>query len=69
MNCVAALAVAALRHRLIVSYVEMLNFAIVVVQLCGPPSPPFPAYFRAVTGATFSLLFATAGLFCSCRAQ
>lgn len=65
MNCIAALAVAAVSCKLTV-FSEMLNFAIIVVQLCGPPSLPFPTYFRAVTGVTFSLLFATAGLFCNC---
>lgn len=59
MNCIAALAVA-------VFSVVVLNFAITVVQLCGPPSPPFPTCSRPVAVVTFSLLLVTAGLFCNC---
>lgn len=59
----AALAVAALSCRPMVFPVEMFNFATVAFQLCGPPSPLCSG---AVTGVTFSLLFASAGLFCSC---
>lgn len=66
VNHTAALAVAALSCRLTVFCVEMLNFAAVVVELCRPPSPPFPNHFRAVPGVTFSLLFVIAGLFCNC---
>lgn len=68
MNCIAALAVAVLSCRLTVFFVEVLHFAI-VVQLCGPPPPPFPTYFRPVTDVTFSHLFMTAGLFCNCSSM
>lgn len=65
MNCIAALAVAAVSCKLTVFSVVVLNFGIIVVQLFGPPSPPFPTCSRAVAVVTFSLL-ATAGLFCNC---